>query len=204
MGRETICICQWANQSARCKVLLEPPDLIVRAIGDGRNNFRHRVSIPSLTQLSVHDGQLQFNAGPDRVALNLGSEQAAKWIKAITTPPPNLAKKLGISPASRLQLIGEFQTEELQAAICLSSQTEATDPDLILANIKNESELNYTLDIYATHPGNPPIWIIYPKGPNKPVNETAIRSTLRHEGFVDTKVASVSATLTALRFVKRT
>ena len=34
--------------------------------------------------------------------------------------------------------------------------------------------------------------------------ESEIRNTLRQEGFIDTKVASVSTTLTALRFIKRT
>jgi hypothetical protein len=45
-----------------------------------------------------------------------------------------------------------------------------------------------------------PIWFVYPKGPGHPLNETAIRTLLRSNGMMDTKVASVSAKLTALRF----
>jgi hypothetical protein len=48
-----------------------------------------------------------------------------------------------------------------------------------------------------------PLWIVYPKGANSEVKESGVRDLLRSHGFVDTKVASVSARLTALRFVKR-
>jgi len=41
------------------------------------------------------------------------------------------------------------------------------------------------------------------KGPGKLIGETEIRTLLRQEGFIDTKVASVSASLTALRFIKQ-
>jgi hypothetical protein len=44
---------------------------------------------------------------------------------------------------------------------------------------------------------------MYPKGAGKPIGETEIRETLRRAGWMDTKVASVSATLTALRFNAR-
>jgi hypothetical protein len=46
-----------------------------------------------------------------------------------------------------------------------------------------------------------PLWIIYPKG--EKTSESSVRNSLRSRGFIDTKVASVSAKLTALRFLKR-
>jgi hypothetical protein len=45
-----------------------------------------------------------------------------------------------------------------------------------------------------------PIWFVYPKGPGHPLNESAIRALLRANGMMDTKVASVSDKLTAIRF----
>lgn len=100
-------------------------------------------------------------------------------------------------------LIGEFETEELKTAIAASGSTDGKEASLILALVATNRDLNYALDRYAALACSPPVWIIYPKGPNKPIGETEIRSTLRHEGFIDTKVASVSTTLTALRFIKR-
>jgi hypothetical protein len=48
-----------------------------------------------------------------------------------------------------------------------------------------------------------PLWIVYPKGGINGFGETAVRETLRQRGFIDTKIASVSPQLTALRFIWR-
>jgi len=198
MGREANCDCQWAGQQAPCKVLLETHELIVRGA------IRRSVPIASLSRVQVEGEQLLFSSGEDEVALNLGAKLAQSWAKKIATPPPTLAAKLGISNTTHLALIGDFETEELKAAIAEASTTESKDANLILALVKTNTDLNYALDRYAAFANNPPIWIVYPKGSNRPIGETGIRSTLRHEGFIDTKVASVSTALTALRFLKRT
>jgi len=200
MGREANCRCRWAAESADCKVLLESHELIVRGPS---GLFHRRVLIASLTEVKVHDSELRFRAGEDRVALNLGSEQAQRWARAITTPPPTLAVKLGISAASHLALIGELDAEELQIAIAEAASTDGNDANLILAKVRTSMDLNYVLDTYSAYTGKPPVWIVYAKGSGKPLTESDIRDTMRHEGFIDTKIASVSLALTALRFIKR-
>jgi hypothetical protein len=197
MGREASCQCQWGKEVAECKVLLETHDLIVRG------PIRQRVPIASLTQVTVEGSQLRFCAGEDEVALHLGAAVAQSWAKKIATPPPTLAAKLGISKTTRLALIGEVEAEELKSAIGVASSSDGKIADLIIACVKTKADLNYTLDAYSTYPDNPPIWLIYPKGSDKPLKESEIRSTLRHEGLMDTKVTSVNQTLTGLRFIKR-
>jgi hypothetical protein len=198
MGREANCQCQWAAESAPCKVLLETNELIVRG------PIRRRAAISSLTDISVRGDQLRFRAGTDEVALKLGAVLAQSWAKKLTMQPPSLATKLGISRDSQLLLIGEFESGELKSAIAAAGSTHGRSVNLILALVRTIADINYTLDIYSAHLPSPPIWIIYPKGSNKPISESEIRNTLRQEGFIDTKVASVSTTLTALRFIKRT
>jgi hypothetical protein len=198
MGREATCNCTWARESALCKVSLETHELILRGL------IRRRIPIASLSHVRAQGDQLLFRAGADEVALNLGANLAQSWAKKITTPPPTLAAKLGISKTIHLALIGEFESDEIRTAIAAAGATAGKHTDLILANVKTVADLNYTLDRYAAIAGNPPIWIVYPKGQGKPIGETEIRNTLRHEGFMDTKIASVSQTLTALRFIKRT
>ena|SRR5579859_94237 len=211
MGREATCQVQWGRESAKCKVLLETHDLIVRGTGTsssskrgtGSNPIRRSVPIASLTQVEASGGQLRFRVHDEEVTLTLGAEQAQSWARKIATPPPTLAAKLGVTLATHLALIGEFETEELRTVVAQAASTGSKTPNQILAIVKTPADLNHVLDLYATYPNSPPIWILYPKGPNKPIGETEIRNTLRHEGFIDTKVASVSATLTGLRFVKR-
>jgi hypothetical protein len=200
MGREANCHCQWASESADCKVLLETHDLIVRGPS---GSIRRSVPIASLTEIEVHDNQLLFRVGEDHVALALGLEKAQRWARALTAPPPTLAMKLGISTASHLALIGELDTEELQTAIAEAASTDGNDANLILAKVRTSVDLNHALDAYSAYASDPPIWIIYAKGSGKPLTESDIRNTMRREGLIDTKVASVSTILTALRFIKR-
>ncbi len=196
MGREATVHCEWGEKAATCKVLLESQELIVR--GD----LRHRVPLSSLADVRVDRDQLRFRAGQEVVSLKLGTQLAERWAKAIATPPPSLAKKLGISPASRLRIIGAVEGAELEAAIAEAETTDAKDADLIVAQTESRADLVGTLMQLPKDPSSiPPIWIVYPKGAGKELNETFVREYLRARGFIDTKVASVSARLTALRFI---
>jgi hypothetical protein len=197
MGREARCPCQWGAESADCKVLLETHELIVRG------SIRRRIAIASISQVSLDGDQLRFRVGEDHVVLSLGAGQAQRWAKAISTPPPTLAVKLGISAASCLTIVGELDSKELRSAVLEAAPTNGKVTDLILAQVRTMADLNYLLDRYRAFPSDPPIWIIYVKGRNEPLAESDVRSTMRSEGFIDTKVASVSTTLTALRFIKR-
>jgi len=204
MGREAVCQCQWAAESAQCRILLETTELIVRG------QLRHRVPISSITQVFVEGEKLLFRAGADQVALDLGATLAQSWAKKIAMKPSSLAEKLGITSATHLSLIGTSDSEELALAFAeaasnngKSASYSASHASLIIAFVNSPTALNLAIDEYSDYAHKPPIWIIYPKGPNKPVSESVIRNALRQNGFMDTKVASISTTLTALRFIKR-
>lgn len=196
MGREASCQCTWAEEAGACKVLLESRELIVRGA------IRRRVLVSSLADVTAKGEQLVFRVGQDKVTFHLGAELAQRWAKAIATPPPSLAKKLGISPASQLLLIGQVEDNELKAAIAEAGTTDGKEVDLILACVKTPAELDRALK-QCSASARSSVWIIYPKGPGKQLGESAIREQLHSRGFIDTKVASVSATLTALRFARR-
>jgi hypothetical protein len=197
MGREATCHCQWGAESGQCKVVLETSELIIRG------PIRRRVPIASLTKVSTQGNDLRFHVAEDAVTLCLGASLAQSWAKKIATSPPTLRMKLGITSQSNLLVISDCADEELKTAVEIAATAESKNPDLILAHVRTVGDLNHALDLYAKIASHPPIWIVYPKGPKKPIGETEIRNTLRRESFIDTKVASVSASLTALRFIKR-
>jgi len=203
MGREATVDCQWGDEAGQCKVLLESRELIVRGA------IRRRVAIASLTHVFAEENRLYFRVGADEVFLDLGSKAAQNWARAISTPPPSLSAKLGISKTSHLLLIGDFEDEELKATVAeAASSTRGGAPkpetNLVLASIRSGADLEHVLDhISAYSPLIPPMWIIYAKGNKAEVGEAIIRAALRDRGFIDTKVASVSERLTALRFIKR-
>jgi hypothetical protein len=195
MGREATAHCQWAHESGTCKVLIETRELILR--GD----LRRRVPLSQLSDLSVHEDQLRFRVDQDQVALHFGPKLAQRWAKALTAPPPTLAKKLSISPESRLLILGKAESPELKAAIAQGRTSVNGEADLILAVVNTTRDLDLALGQLPANP--PPLWIVHPKGPTSNIGELAVLETLRQRGFTDTKVASVSPQFTARRFIKR-
>ncbi len=198
MGREAQCACDWNGTKTEVKALIEPPELILRG------GIRKRVPISAMKQIRAEGERLRFKFGGEPVALDVGREFAAKWAKALLTPPPSLAKKLGISAESTVRMIGTVDDEALNKAISEAKDVTTLSGDVILARVKTPSELMAALKKCADDLSRGvPIWFIYPKGPGHALNEHIVRSTALATGIVDTKVAAVSAALTALRFVKR-
>jgi hypothetical protein len=197
VGREATCHCKWGDEEADCKVLLEGSELILRL------GMRRRVPLSSLSGVSVRGGKLAFRVGQDSVELRLGPDVAQRWAKAIATPPPSLATKLGISSTTSLHVIGKIESEELKLAVAEAGAVGARDANLILISATARSEMDRALaQWFKGESYSAPFWIVYPKGPKSQIKESALRELLRSRGFIDTKVASVSATLTAIRFNK--
>jgi hypothetical protein len=198
MGREAICTCQWAGISAEIKALIEPPELIIRG------EFRRRLPLAQLEDIRAEGDKLRFTFQGESVSIALGSAMAAKWAKAMTAEPATLAKKLGITPDTRVQMIGPIDDEALREALTTAKQTVKSRGDLILARVDSQQELAHVLKHAAAElANNTPIWFVYPKGRGHALGEGDVRAMALASGIVDTKVAAVSATLTALRFVKR-
>jgi hypothetical protein len=198
MGREAVCTCDWAGTVAEVKALLETRELILR--GD----IRRRVPFSEIKNVRVQADGLCFKVGREAVQLVLGASVAAKWAAIVTSPPPSLARKLGIAKTTVVRTIGAIENDELKTALAEAARVSARGADLILACVDTPESLRAALkQARAALAKGVPIWTVYAKGPGHALNETAIRSLLRENGLMDTKVASVSSALTALRFKLR-
>src|SRR5271168_4046757 len=161
MGREATVECQWGDEAGQCKVLLESHELIVRGA------IRRRVLIASLTDVFAEENRLHFRVEADEVFLDLGSKAAQSWAKTISTPPPSLAAKLGISKASHLLLIGNFEDEALKLAVAEAASlarggAPKSGTNLVLVSIRTNRDFNQALDhISAFSVPIPPLWVIY-------------------------------------------
>lgn len=198
MGREALCACTWNGKKHQVKVLLEPPELIVR--GD----IQRRISFANIENLRTEGENLLLNCGGDSVGLQLGNGLAAKWAEAMLKPPPTLAKKLGISPDMTVRMIGPADEPALDAALKEAKAVSENKGELIVARVDTPSDLAGALrKAMEQLAACVPIWFVYRKGPGHALNENLVRTTALATGIVDTKIASVSAEFTALRFVKR-
>jgi hypothetical protein len=156
MGREALCECTFADTTAKAKVFLESEELILRG------NIRLRAPLHALKNVRVEEECLCFSLDKRPIQLHLGAAVAKSWAKKITSPPPTLADKLGVT-AKVLRTIGPVSHRALDSVLASAAMIRAEDP-------------------------------------GHPLNEAAICTTLRAQGLMDTKVASVSEFLTALRF----
>ncbi len=198
MGREANCTCEWNGASAQVKALLEPPELILRG------SIRRKIPFALMERVTANGERLHFTLGADNICLILGAKMAATWAKALLTAPPTLAKKLGLAPASTVRIIGTIDDDALYQALIEARQVATGSAELVLARINTPAELKAAFrkasDLVAR---GVPLWIVYRKGPGHAINESDVRSSGLAAGIVDVKVASVSAQLTALKFVKR-
>lgn len=198
MGREANCLCDWNGETARVKVLIEPPELILRG------GIRRRLPFSELRKVRTEGATLRFKFGGDVVALKLGAATAEKWAKAILTPPPSLAKKLGITPESTVWMIGMVDDAALETALGEARTIARKGSDVIVARVNTAGELARAFKSASKETSaGVPIWIVYRKGPGHAIGEADVRSAGIAAGIVDVKVASVSPQLTALKFVKR-
>jgi hypothetical protein len=198
MGREAICACHLNGQTAEVKALIEPPELILRG------EIKRRIPFASIKNLVADGALLRLQFGNEKFALSLGAETAAKWAKTLSTPPPSLAKKLGIAPCSRVKIIGKVDDALLQTAIAEGQIAARGQADVIVARSNTRAELESaferSLNLVADGAA---LWIVYRKGKGHAINEADVRQTGLAAGIVDVKVAAVSAQLTGLKFVRR-
>ena len=196
MGKEVQVVVEINGSTAEVKVLLESTELILRGA------LRRRIPREQLRDPRVEGDALVFEAGDHSLRLQLGAPLAVKWLRALQTPPPSLADKLGLKPGTVLRVLGTCDDLALRDAVTPYQGAEITgEPDLLIAEVRDAESLDSALALEARHPGLP-IWMIYAKGPSA-FGDAAIRAALRPKGFIDSKSCAVSARLTATRYRRR-
>jgi hypothetical protein len=194
MGREAVCICDWAGKTAEVKALLETSEIILRGA------IRKRIAFSEISGMKADGGRLCFTVNGEAVQLDLGTA-AGRWAAAITNPAPSLARKMGITDKIVVRVIGEVCDEALSEALAEAAGISRKDAGMIVACVDSPELLHGALrNAKAQLLKGVPIWMVYAKGPGHVINENAIRTLLRENGMIDTKVASVSGKYTALRF----
>ncbi len=197
MGRESECICTWGTETATVKALLESTELLLRG------QMRRRIAFKDMSQVQAQGATLRFTASGIPVQMKFPAEIAAAWAKRINSPP-SLATKLGITATTGVFIWGEVCTEELREALATGRTAPSHDCGLTVASVATNEELAAVLHfVLVTMKSSVPLWIVYPKGRGHPISEAVVRDLARTQGFMDTKVASVSPTHTALRFTRQ-
>lgn len=109
---------------------------------------------------------------------------------------------LGVT-GKRVLVEGALDDDALVAAVATATRAGEHDAEVIVARADDADQLaRIAYDRRALLGAGVPMWVVYTKGARAPLGETAVRALLRERGLVDLKVASVSGTLTALKFAR--
>ena len=196
MGREALCVGHVGAETASVKALLESTTVVLRGA------IKRSYAIADLRDIRVVGGQLHFDAGGDRVALELGEAESQRWAKKLIAPPPSLAAKLGLGPEARAWPIGRLDEPALAQALDGMTSRHAAHAAMLVAVVDSEAALAAAIDAHRGMPCRT-AWIVHPKGPGADPSDARVREVMRSHGYVDNKTSAVSAALTATRYVKR-
>lgn len=197
MGQEIQCKVRAGKTVAAGKALLESTDLIFRS-----PDLRLKIPFRQMTSIEAADGWLRVESPDGPAAFELGT-QAAKWADKIKNPK-SLIDKLGVKAGMRTSVIGMRDANFLRDLKSRTSEvTEGKptkDSDLIFFGAEQDAALEKMRGLPRSLKPNGAVWVVYPKG-RKDITESSVFAAGKRAGLVDVKVASFSATHTALKFV---
>ena len=196
MGSEVSCTLRYAGRTFSGKALLESSEIVFRG------ETRLKIALKAIASVQAKAGELRIRTKEGLAVFDLGSE-AAKWHQKILNPK-SLLEKLGVKTDQSVSLVGNFPSEFLadlrrQGASVVEGRI-AGDSSWIFLMTNEKRELDHLPPLAKSMRGAMALWLVYPKG-QKAITEGDVRSAGLKTGLVDVKVASFSATHTALKFV---
>ena len=157
MGSEAKCRAQLGERAGTGTALLETDEIIFRG------EFRAKVSLREVTRVEVDSAWLRPSA-PSTLALELGP-RAAAWAKKIAAPP-SLLDKLGVTPSSRVAVVGAFEEAFLAELSVRAADAGATvaSSDLVLLRADASKALARLAAMRKKIRATAAVWVVFPKG----------------------------------------
>jgi hypothetical protein len=192
MGQERECRARLQSRTLSGRAYLETDHILIRG------EERLKIPIKDLTAVTADGGVLRLEFGGGPLEIELG-DAAVKWANKILHPPSRSAK-LGIKRGLTVRLEGEFEPAFLDDLRGTEPAAAAAKADLVFYAARNTADLVRIPKLAAGIKPDGAIWVVYPKGVAV-IRELDVLAAGREAGLKDIKVASFSATHTALRFV---
>ena len=196
MGQEAQCTARFGGKISRGKALLESTELIFR--GD----FRMKIPFKAVESATAEKGVLRIKFTEGTAVFELGAP-AEKWAHKILHPK-SLLDKLGIKPGAVVALLGitdaDFRRQLAERTPKIAEGKPRQDADFIFYGAEDKSSLARLKSLASFLKKSGALWIVHPKGQSH-IRESDVLAAGKKAGLVDVKVASFSATHTALKFV---
>lgn len=195
MGLEANILCYRDDSTYEIKAHLESRELILRG------GLKMRILIKDILNPKIDNDILEFEYEDEKYRFELEG-MAQKWYQKIISPPKSLAQKLGLKNDTKLHLLNDFSSDEVNLAIQNCQFADLENAQIIFAQIKTIDDLEFIHKKIATLKSNFAIWLIYPKGKSAILKEGQIREFMRQNGFMDNKISAIDDIWTSARYAR--
>lgn len=193
MGQEIACVAHFDGKSVRGMALLETTEI------QFRGEARLKIAFSTIKELKASEGELRVKTVEGVMVFELG-EKAEQWRDKILNPK-SLVEKLGVKSGDRVVLCGRVDKSFRDALKRHGAKIGSkVDSPWIFLGAEVKEDLVEVKKLAKDLQGAAALWIVYPKG-KEVIKESDVRGAGLKAGLVDVKVASFSATHTALKFV---
>jgi hypothetical protein len=194
MGRQAKATWIGEHGGAAVTLHLEPAGLQISG------ERRARVPRDAWSHVEAADGVVSFEAEGDTYRFRLGPAASA-WAKALVTPPPSLAEKLGVAHGETVAVRGQLPVPELEEALADATRVAPWEAEVVAVVVRTEAELE-SLPVWFGECGiDTHVWIVHGKGRESTApGDNVVRSVLRSAGWRDTKVSAIGGTWSATRY----
>lgn len=195
MGLEANILCHKSDDTYEIKAILESRELILRG------GLKMRILIKDILNPKIENEILEFEYNDEKYRFELG-DMSQKWYQKIISPPKSLAQKLGLKNDTKLHLLNEFSSDEVNLALQNRQIHDLENAQIIFAQIQNSDDLEFIHKKIEQLKSNFAIWLIYQKGKNAILKENQIREFMRQNGFMDNKISAIDDIWTSTRYAR--
>jgi hypothetical protein len=196
VGLEALCTARFGKKTSKGKALLESEALVFRG------EFRLAIPFRAMQSVKAVGGELRVEFAEGTASCALGP-QAEKWAEKILHPK-SLIDKLGVKPGAAISVLGVRDGDFLRRLEGRTKQIATARPrkdsDFIFLAAEVNADLPRLKSLVPFLKKTGAIWVIYPKG-RPEITQAEVMAAAKQAGLVDVKVASFSATHTALKLV---
>lgn len=193
MGREVECSYHWQGHSGTGKALLEAEEIILRGA------IKARIPRTSIFAVETRADDLILMVQGTPLVLQIGEDEASRWIASLRKPRPSLAQKLGISAENSAYLIGTTEDPALLEALRGAEVPSPEQAGIFVAVLHQETDLLPAMVLAKAMP-RIAIWCVHGKGRDAAVPDAMVRNFMYANAYRDSKSCAISADWTATRY----
>jgi hypothetical protein len=186
----------WIDGDARAEVTLHLEAAGLQVRGERRADVPRR----SWSHVVAEGSVVSFDADGRVYRFDLGRD-APQWARALKTPPPTLAEKLGTAGGESVAVRGAIPVAGLDEALADAPRLAPWEADVVLVVVRSAGELA-ALPVWLRECGvTAPVWIVHGKGRTATApRDSAVRDVMRAAGYRDTKVSAIADVWSATRY----